>query len=123
MFRSLIITLAIFWSTQAAAFCGFYVAREDGELYNEASKVVFARDGYRSRITMASDYTGPTSEFAMIVPTPSVLEEKHIRTVDPAAVTHLENYTAPRLVEYFDHDPCAHQILEARTRSQARPYG
>ncbi len=115
MLRSLIITLAIFWSTQAAAFCGFYVAREDGELYNEASKVVFVRDGNRSRITMASDYTGPTSEFAMIVPTPTVLRENQIRTVDPATVAHLENYTAPRLVEYFDYDPCqaVSPILEA----------
>ena len=65
MLRSFIVSLALCWATQAAAFCGFYVAQNDGELYNTASKVVFVRDGYRSRITMASDYTGPTSEFAI----------------------------------------------------------
>ena len=60
---------------------------------------------------MTSDYSGPTSEFAMIVPTPEVLQKRNIRTVDPAAVAHLENYTAPRLVEYFDRDPCEPEIL------------
>ncbi|MFG5383686.1 DUF2330 domain-containing protein [Yoonia sp. R2-816] len=121
MLRSFIISLTICWASQAAAFCGFYVAQDDGELYNTASKVVFVRDGYRSRITMASDYTGPTSEFAMIVPTPNVLEEKQIRTVDPAAVAHLENYTAPRLVEYFDYDPCAPQMVFESPAVMAAP--
>jgi len=110
MIRPLTLILSLLFGTQAAAFCGFYVAQEDGKLYNEASKVVFVRDGYRSRITMASDYTGPASEFAMIVPTPSVLGERQIRTVNSAAVTHLENYTAPRLVEYFDRDPCIPEV-------------
>ena len=98
--------LALFCASQASAFCGFYVARADGALYNEASKVVFVRDGRQSVITMSSDYTGPTNEFALIVPTPTVLQEGQIRTVDPATVTHLDNFTAPRLVEYFDYDPC-----------------
>jgi hypothetical protein len=93
--------------SQAAAFCGFYVARADGSLYNEASKVVFVRDGRQSTITMSSDYTGPASEFALIVPAPYVLAREDIQTVEPATVDHLDAYTAPRLVEYFDGDPCA----------------
>jgi hypothetical protein len=32
----------------AAAFCGFYVARADAQLFNEASQVVLARDGDRT---------------------------------------------------------------------------
>ena len=65
--------IACLWAAQAAAFCGFYVAQDDGPLYNEGSKVVFARDGNRSTITMASDYRGAPSDFALIVPTPTVL--------------------------------------------------
>lgn len=90
----------------AQAFCGFYVARADGNLYNEASKVVFVRDGQRSVITMSSDYRGPASEFALVVPTPSVLKRDQISTVKPQTVNHLDEYTAPRLVEYHDDDPC-----------------
>ena len=72
--------------------------------------MVFVRDGRQSVITMSSDYTGPTSEFALIIPTPTVLQEGQIRTVDPAIIAHLDNYTAPRLVEYFDYDPCEGEI-------------
>jgi hypothetical protein len=97
---------ALLTATAANAFCGFYVARADGELFNEASKVVFVRDGRRSVITMSSDYRGPARDFAMIVPTPKVLKRSQVRTVDPKTITHLDRYSAPRLVEYHDTDPC-----------------
>ncbi len=105
--RNILPVLIFFaYTASAQAFCGFYVARADGSLYNEASKVVFVRDGQESVITMSSDYTGPAKEFAMIVPTPKVLKRDQVRTVKPETITHLDNYSAPRLVEYFDEDPC-----------------
>ncbi len=100
----------------AAAFCGFYVSRADGSLYNRASKVVYTRVNERSVITMSSDYRGPAAEFAMIVPTPGVLERSAVRVVKTATVDQLDAYTAPRLVEYFDDDPCggmAEPVMEA----------
>ncbi len=69
----MILTVAAF--SPAAAFCGFYVAKADADLFNFTSKVVYTRDGNRSVITMVSDYTGVPSDFAMIVPTPSALSE------------------------------------------------
>src|SRR5262249_33601291 len=42
----------------AVAFCGFYVASADSKLFNKSSKVVLARDGQTTVITMASDYQG-----------------------------------------------------------------
>ena len=95
----------------AQAFCGFYVARADGELFNKASTVVYTRVNDTSVITMSSDYRGEPSDFAMIVPTPSVLDRSQVKTVRSATVAHLDRYTAPRLVEYFDGDPCAPEIL------------
>ncbi|MEE9388520.1 MAG: DUF2330 domain-containing protein [Paracoccaceae bacterium] len=109
---SFVATLTGF-AAPATAFCGFYVARADGELYNEASKVVIARNGRRSVITMSSDYRGAANEFAMIVPTPRVLRRDQVKTVKPETVDHLDAYTAPRLVEYFDHDPCQPQLFAA----------
>jgi hypothetical protein len=107
MFHKIITTFAfILAANSASAFCGFYVARADGQLFNEASKVVFMRDKNRSTITMSSDYQGAPRDFAMIVPTPKVLKESEIRTVDATTIDHLDNYTAPRLVEYHDYDPC-----------------
>lgn len=90
----------------AQAFCGFYVARADGSLYNRSSTVVYTRSGRNSVITMSSDYRGTPAEFAMIVPTPSVLDRDQVTTVPSETIAHLDRYTAPRLVEYFDYDPC-----------------
>lgn len=95
----------------AQAFCGFYAGRADGDLYNESSKVIYTHVNNLSVITMSSDYQGPVSEFAMIVPTPSVLERSQVKTVPSAVISHLDAYTAPRLVEYFDYDPCAPEAL------------
>lgn len=107
-FLSLCLLLA---APAAQAFCGFYVAKADGGLFNESSKVVFVRDGERSVITMSSDYRGEPKDFALVVPAPRVLLRDEIRTVKPETVAHLDDYTAPRLVEYFDRDPCAPPVM------------
>ncbi|MEO0607249.1 MAG: DUF2330 domain-containing protein [Pseudomonadota bacterium] len=90
----------------AAAFCGFYVAKADTDLFNDASKVVLVRDDERTVITMASDYRGEVSEFAMVVPIVDIPEREQINVANPALVDHLDEYTAPRLVEYYDENPC-----------------
>ena len=90
----------------ARAFCGFYVARADSELFNKASKVVLAHNGDRTVLTMASDVKGDPKEFAVVIPVPTVIQRDQIRVVEPAWMDHLDAYTAPRLVEYFDEDPC-----------------
>ncbi len=96
----------LFAAGPAAAFCGFYVARADTQLFNQASRVVLAWEDGRTVITMASDFRGEASEFALVVPVPTFIERDAIRVVDPAVISHLDAYTAPRLVEYHDPDPC-----------------
>ena len=107
-------------ATPASAFCGFYVARADAALFNKASQVVLARDGDRTVITMSSDYKGDPKEFAMVVPVPTPIERGQINVGDRALVDHLDAYTAPRLVEYFDGNPCARADLKAM-REMAAP--
>ena len=94
----------------AQAFCGFYVAKADSKLYNKASKVVLAWDAGKTVITMASDYQGDPREFALVVPVPTFIERDQIGVVEPALIDHLDAFTAPRLVEYFDDDPCQPQV-------------
>lgn len=106
MSRFLAAVCLILWGASAQAFCGFYVAKADGKLYNKASKVVYVRNGRNSVITMSSDYRGAPKDFAMIIPTPKVLKRDQIRTVQSETVDHLDAYSAPRLVEYHDFDPC-----------------
>lgn len=98
------ITIAI--SSTAQAFCGFYVARADTSLFNRASQVVLVRDGKRTVITMANDFEGDVEDFAVVVPVPTFIERGQINVGDKAVIDHLDAYTSPRLVEYFDPDPC-----------------
>jgi hypothetical protein len=92
--------------SETFAFCGFYVAKADAKLFNKSSQVILVRDGNNTVITMSNDFQGPVKDFAMVVPVPVVLEEKNIRVVDQAIFTSLDAYSGPRLVEYFDQNPC-----------------
>ena len=98
------LTVAI--TTTAQAFCGFYVARADTSLFNKASQVVLVRDDDKTVITMANDFQGDVKDFAIVVPVPTFIERGQINVADGALIAHLDAYTAPRLVEYHDPDPC-----------------
>jgi hypothetical protein len=95
----------------ASAFCGFYVAQANATLFNKSSKVVLARNGQQTAITMASDYEGDPKEFAVVIPVPTFIEKGEISAVEPKTIDHLDAYTAPRLVEYHDGDPCAPPVV------------
>jgi hypothetical protein len=119
-----VILLAIVWitlsATPALAFCGFYVAKADTKLYNQASQVIIARDGDRTVLTMANDYQGAVQDFAVVVPVPTVLTQDQVNVGDPAIIDRLDEFTAPRLVEYFDPDPCQPpQLFQDGLRSAA----
>jgi hypothetical protein len=113
--------LALLAPTAASAFCGFYVAKADSDLFNQASKVVFARHDGKTVLTMVNDYQGALQEFALVVPVPSVLERGQIHVTENALVDHLDAYTAPRLVEYFDEDPCRVDLERRSTAMPASP--
>jgi len=96
-------------SHDAAAFCGFYVSKADGTLKNKTSQVIIVHHGDRSTITMYNDFKGDLKDFAMVVPVPVVLKEKDIKVVDQKIFATLNDYSQPRLVEYYDANPCGIQ--------------
>lgn len=98
---------------QAAAFCGFFVAKADTKLFNQASQVVIVRDGDRTVMTMANDFKGDPKEFAVVIPVPTFLERGQIHVAEKALLDHLDAYSSPRLVEYFDENPCDRRRYEA----------
>ena len=103
--QSLLLCAAL-WPATAHSFCGFYVARGDATLFNHASQVALVRDGDRTVMTMVNDFKGEPTEFAIVVPVPTVLEKGQIHIGEKGLVDHLDAFSAPRLVEYFDPDPC-----------------
>ncbi len=102
----LLLTGLLYWSLPVNAFCGFYVAKADAKLFNESSQVIMARDGNHTVITMSNDFSGAVKDFAMVVPVPEVLQESDIRVVQQHIFDKFDAYTAPRMVEYWDHNPC-----------------
>ncbi len=95
----------------ALGFCGFYVAQADSKLFNESSKVVLTWDAGRASVTMASDYQGDPKNFALVVPVPTLIEKKDIFIVKTELLDKLDAYSAPRLTEYFDRDPCRPPVM------------
>lgn len=108
MLSALALTLL---TPEAMAFCGFYVAKADAELFNESSQVAIVRNGDRTVLTMANDYKGDLTEFAMVVPVPTFITEGQINVAANGLLEHLDAYSSPRLVEYFDDDPCRRMEL------------
>lgn len=97
---------------QIRAFCGFYVAKADARLFNRASQVVLVRSEDKTVLTMANDFRGDPKEFAVVIPVPTFLERDQIHVSDKTYVDHLDAFSAPRLVEYFDEDPCHPRVYE-----------
>ncbi len=111
-------------TTQALAFCGFYVGGADAKLFNKASQVVIARDGDRNIITMANDFQGAVKDFAMVVPVPVAIKKEQVHVGKRTTIEKLDAFSQPRLVEYFDPDPCSPSVLNesaSTVRQNAAP--
>ncbi|MFZ4058937.1 MAG: DUF2330 domain-containing protein [Ferruginibacter sp.] len=104
--KLLFIAGLIFVSPVIYSFCGFYVSKADGTLKNKTSQVILVRDGNRNVITMYNDFKGDIKDFAMVVPVPVVLNKEDIKVVNQNIFQLLNDYSAPRLVEYYDENPC-----------------
>lgn len=128
-------------SFKGLSFCGFYVAKADAKLFNKTSQVILVRDGDKTTVTMSNDFQGDVKDFAMVVPVPSVLKRNDIRVVQPSLFSTLDAYSGPRLVEYYDYNPCippikdtyylksssvnlnSMEIVETDNRSNNKKYG
>src|ERR1700685_1647808 len=93
-------------ATPVDAFCGFYVSGSGGKMFNDATQVVLMRDGTRTVLSMQNDYKGPLEDFAMVIPVPVVLHEKDVKTLPKQVFANVESLGSPRLVEYWEQDPC-----------------
>ena len=56
---------------------------------------------------MENNYQGPATDFAMVVPVPVVLQEENVKTLEAGVFDRVDKLAAPRLVEYWEMDPCA----------------
>ena len=117
--KRLIVLIVLTVAANAHAFCGFYVAKGDARIFNRASQVALVRDGDHTVMTMANDFQGDPREFAVVIPVPTAIERGQIHVADKALIDHLDAYSSPRLVEYFDYDPCMMAEREDRAMPMA----
>ncbi|MDH4282595.1 MAG: DUF2330 domain-containing protein [Myxococcales bacterium] len=103
--------VAMAWPVKSRAFCGFYVSGADASLYNNATMVVMMREGTRTVLSMQNNYQGPPEDFAMVVPVPVVLLEDNVKTLPPEIFARVDKLAAPRLVEYWEQDPCRPMVV------------
>ncbi|MEA2625063.1 MAG: hypothetical protein QOD06_1108 [Candidatus Binatota bacterium] len=61
---------------------------------------------------MMNDYQGELEEFALVVPVPVVLEKGQIHIGERELFARIDAFSAPRLVEYHDENPCRRVLYE-----------
>ena len=106
-------------SATAQAFCGFYVGKADANLFNEASQVIVVRDGDKTVVSMLNDFKGDLKEFAVVVPVPTVLQKGQVHVGEKKLFDRLDAYSAPRLAEYYDPNPCDRRLYERMRKDMA----
>ena len=120
MFSAAAAALA-FHADSASAFCGFYVSGSGEKMFNDATNVVLMRDGTRTVLSMQNDYKGPLDDFAMVVPVPVVLHEQDVKTLPKEVFDHVDGLGSPRLVEYWEQDPCPQPRPPVKEMDMAEP--
>jgi hypothetical protein len=100
---------------RAEAFCGFYVGGAKAEMFNNATQVVLMRQGTTTVLSMQNNYQGPPEGFALVVPVPVVIKEDQVKTLPRELFDKVDTLGAPRLVEYWEADPCAPRYDEEET--------
>jgi hypothetical protein len=109
---------AIAYAPPAGAFGGFYVSGGDASLANSATSVVLMREGLRTVLSMENNYQGPPEQFALVVPVPVVLQKESVKTLKPEVFRKIDQLSAPRLVEYWEQDPCQPHTDEGAARNR-----
>lgn len=90
----------------AHAFGGFYVSGSDQPPVADATRVVLMRKGTRTVVSIQPSYQGPSEPFALVVPVPGALQARDVEVLPPEVFDAVERLAAPRLVEYWERDPC-----------------
>jgi hypothetical protein len=96
----MLLSLALALATDAHAFCGTFVGAPGASLTNASSQVVLARQAGNTTLTLAVDYTGDASDFAIVLPVPDVLGPEDVKAGDAELITWIEAYGTPRAVAY-----------------------
>lgn len=92
----------------AWASCGRHAGQAEADLFDRTTKMAVARADKGTVITLANDNVGDVANFAVVVPVPASLNKSEVgvRVRGDNVIEAIDAYTAPRLVESRDENPC-----------------
>ena len=64
-------------------------------------------DGRRTVVTIQPDYRGPAEDFALVLPVAGEVRAEDVKTLDKRLLERVDRFSAPRLLEVWEQDPCA----------------
>jgi hypothetical protein len=113
-------------ATPARAFPGVCVGRGGASCLVHTTHVVVLRDRGTTVVTVMADYEGPITPFLFVLPVPSDVTAERVQTVKRGIVGRLEQISAPRLLTFYEQDPCrpgpAEQAWEERILAHGRGF-
>jgi len=77
-------------------------------LGTHTTEIAVVRDAGTTTMTIASRYEGPAQPFAIVVPIDAAITAADVVSISRDSFLALSLEDAPRLVEYFEPDPCGH---------------
>ena len=103
----LLAVLAVVLTTAtASAFPGVFVTKHDEKRILHATHYVLMQKGETSVVTVAPDYEGPFTPFAIVMVVPGDVTPDRIKTMRRENITRIEALTAPRFHDFYEKDPC-----------------
>jgi hypothetical protein len=90
----------------ATAFPGVVVTKAGDEQGLRSTTVVLMRHGGFSVLTLSAEYEGPLAPFALLVPVPSDVRARAVKTVKRTVLSRVEALSAPRFHAFYEQDPC-----------------
>lgn len=86
----------------------------------DVTTVVLMRDGTDTVLSIRASHHGDPGEFELIIPVPHTVDPGDVEVIDPAVFERVETLSAPRLVEFWERDPCKVRPVKEYDRGVGR---
>ncbi len=106
IFAALVFLLGQAFAPSGHALPGFIAGAGDAPRHNNVTHVVLMKKGPTTVVTVWPDYEGALDRFALVLPVPSDVSARDVKTIKRDSVDHLDEITAPRFYDFWEMDPC-----------------
>ncbi len=104
--RCLLLSLLASWGVARSADAQCVYVTGAAPLGTHATEIAVVRDAGTTTMTIASRYEGPAQPFAIVVPIDAAITAADVMSISRDTFLALSMEDAPRLVEYWEQDPC-----------------